>query len=53
MLQTTLVYAAVALATGFVLWTVVLPKRFRRAIGNVAKPEGRKTKGCGDDCGCG
>lgn len=51
MVETTLVYVAVALAAGFVLWTVVLPKRLRRAI---VRPMSRKNaKGCGDDCGCG
>ncbi len=50
MVETTLVYVAVALAGGFVLWTVVLPKRLRRALGNAGK---KNEKGCGDDCGCG
>ena len=51
MVEMTLVYVAVALAGCLVLWSVVLPKRLRRAIGGIAKR--KPAKGCGDNCGCG
>ena len=49
MIQSLIVYAAVAVAAVWVVWSIILPRSVKQRL----KGRGRPKPGCGPDCGCG
>jgi hypothetical protein len=50
-LQAVLTWLAVAAAAAWVVWTILLPRRVRRALGT--RLTRRRAPAASEDCGCG
>ena len=54
MLQNAIVALVVAAAAAWVVWSMLLPRRFRRQIkARMTEQEAKPDKDCGGDCGGG
>lgn len=53
MIETVITYLIVVAAAMWVVWSVVLPKHWRQAVGRTLKLNRKKAAGdCGDNCNC-